>query len=45
MVPLTVSASVAPAAIDYNENAVLTVDVQGLDDSVSITKILLMFLH
>ncbi|MBT2661723.1 pullulanase [Bacillus sp. ISL-45] len=36
---LTVSGTVAPAAIDYNQNAVLSVDVQGLTEGLSISKI------
>jgi pullulanase len=36
---LTVSGSVAPAAIDYNQNAVLTVNVDGLTEEVTISKI------
>ncbi|WP_342542123.1 pullulanase [Paenisporosarcina sp. FSL H8-0542] len=36
---LTVSGSVEPVAIDYNQNAVLTVDIQGLTDDVKISKI------
>ncbi|WP_079505136.1 pullulanase [Mesobacillus jeotgali] len=35
---LAVSGSVTPAAIDYNQNAVLTVDVLGLADGLSINK-------
>ncbi|MFT9596502.1 pullulanase-associated domain-containing protein, partial [Mesobacillus sp.] len=36
---LAVSGSVNPAEIDYNQNAVLTVDVQGLTEGVEISKI------
>ena len=36
---LKVSGSVAPASIDYNQNAVLTVDIQGLTEDVKISKI------
>ncbi|WP_272508321.1 pullulanase [Paenisporosarcina quisquiliarum] len=36
---LTVSGSVEPAAIIYNQNAVLSVDIQGLTDDVTISKI------
>jgi pullulanase len=36
---LAVSGSVVPAEIDYNQNAVLTVDVQGLTDGLEISKI------
>lgn len=36
---LKVSGTVAPAAIDYNQNAVLTVDVEGVTDAVDVTKI------
>lgn len=36
---LTVSGSVEPAAIDYNQNAVLSVDIEGLTDDVTISKI------
>jgi pullulanase len=36
---LTVSGSVNPAEIDYNQNAVLAVDVQGLTDGIEISKI------
>jgi len=36
---LTVAGTVAPAAIDYNQNAVLTVDVQGMTNEVTISKI------
>ena len=36
---LTVSSSVKPVEIDYNQNAVLSVDVQGLADGVEISKI------
>jgi pullulanase len=36
---LTVSGTVQPAAIDYNQNAVLSVDVQGLTGDVTISKI------
>ncbi|TMU83470.1 pullulanase [Bacillus sp. BHET2] len=36
---LTVTGSVAPAAVDYNENAVLKVEVEGLTDGVTIQKI------
>lgn len=36
---LTVAGSVTPAAIDYNENAVLKVDVQGLSEGLKISKI------
>jgi len=36
---LTVSGSVNPAVLDYNQNAVLSVDVQGLVDGVEISKI------
>jgi pullulanase len=38
-VDLAVSGSVQPAEIDYNQNAVLTVDVQGLTDGLEISKI------
>ncbi|MGD6855727.1 pullulanase [Bacillus infantis] len=37
---LTVSASTMPAAIDYSQNAVLSVDIAGQTDEVKITKIL-----
>ncbi|GAE45347.1 pullulanase [Mesobacillus boroniphilus JCM 21738] len=36
---LTVSGSVTPEEIDYNQNAVLTVDVIGLTDGVGVRKI------
>ena len=36
---LTVSGSVNPAEVDYNQNAVLTVDVQGLTDGIEISSI------
>ncbi|MGV2939657.1 pullulanase [Mesobacillus sp. LC4] len=36
---LTVSGTVAPAAIDYNQNAVLSLDVQGMTDGLTISKI------
>jgi pullulanase len=36
---LTVSGSVNPAEIDYSQNAVLKVDVEGLTDGVEISKI------
>ncbi|MCA1065281.1 pullulanase [Rossellomorea aquimaris] len=36
---LTVTGSVAPAAVDYNENAVLSVNVAGLTEDVTIQKI------
>ncbi len=36
---LTVTGSVSPAAVDYNENAVLKVDIEGLTDGVKIQKI------
>lgn len=36
---LTVSGSVNPAEIDYSQNAVLKVDVDGLTDGVEISKI------
>ncbi len=36
---LTVLGSVQPAAIDYNQNAVLSVDIQGLIDGITISKI------
>lgn len=36
---LTVTGSVEPAAIDYNQNAVLTVGIEGLTDDVRITNI------
>ncbi|MBT2644600.1 pullulanase [Bacillus sp. ISL-41] len=36
---LTVSGSVQPDEIDYNENAVLTVDVEGLTDGIEVRKI------
>ena len=39
MADLTVSGLVEPGAIDYNQNAVLTVDIAGLTEDVSITKI------
>lgn len=35
----TVTGTVNPAAIDYNQNAVLSVDVQGLTDGLNISKI------
>ncbi|SEA80375.1 pullulanase, extracellular [Thalassobacillus cyri] len=35
---LSVSGTVEPAAIDYNENAVLNVDVQGLMDDLEVTE-------
>jgi pullulanase len=35
---LTVTGSVAPAAVDYNENAVLNVDIEGLTDGLTIQK-------
>ncbi|MDL4840557.1 pullulanase [Aquibacillus rhizosphaerae] len=37
---LTVSGSVTPAAIDYNENAVLSVDVDGLSENLNVSKII-----
>ncbi|MCA1060775.1 pullulanase [Rossellomorea aquimaris] len=36
---LTVTGSVAPEAVDYNENAVLNVNVEGLTDGLHIQKI------
>lgn len=36
---LTVSGSVTPAAIDYNENAVLKLDIQGLTENLKVSKI------
>lgn len=36
---LTVAGTVQPAAIDYSQNAVLSVDVQGLTDGININKI------
>ncbi|WP_420850338.1 pullulanase [Peribacillus alkalitolerans] len=36
---LTVKGSVTPAAVDYNENAVLKVDIQGLNESLKVSKI------
>ncbi|RCW77295.1 secreted pullulanase [Saliterribacillus persicus] len=38
-VDLTVSGSVSPAAIDYNQNAVLSVGVEGLTDDIEISEI------
>lgn len=35
---LTVSGSVQPASIDYNQNGVLSVDVQGLTDDLKVNK-------
>ncbi|MFG6114887.1 pullulanase [Halobacillus sp. MO56] len=35
---LSVSGKVEPAAIDYNENAVLSVDVQGLSDDLKVAE-------
>ncbi|WP_084315695.1 pullulanase [Thalassobacillus devorans] len=35
---LSVSGTVEPAAIDYNENAVLNVDVEGLTDNLQVTE-------
>lgn len=39
MADLTVSGTVNPAAIDYNENAVLKVDIQGLTENLKVSKI------
>ncbi|MGB6406990.1 MAG: alpha-amylase family glycosyl hydrolase, partial [Planococcus donghaensis] len=36
---LTVSGTVAPAAIDSNQNAVLTVDIRGITEDVQLSKI------
>ncbi len=36
---LTVTGTVEPAAIDYNENAVLSVDIQGLTEGLEVSKI------
>jgi len=36
---LVVMGSVAPAAFDYNQNAVLSVDIQGLTDTLKVSKI------
>jgi pullulanase len=36
---LAVTGSVAPATVDYNENAVLSVEIEGLTDGLEIQKI------
>ncbi|KSU61025.1 amylopullulanase [[Bacillus] enclensis] len=36
---LTVTGTVEPGAIDYNENAVLNVDIEGLTEELSVSKI------
>ncbi|MEK6268204.1 MAG: pullulanase [Planococcus sp. (in: firmicutes)] len=36
---LTVSGTVAPYAIDYNQNAVLSVDIEGITEDVQLSKI------
>jgi pullulanase len=36
---LTVTGSVEPQAIDYNENAVLSVDIEGMTEEVEVSKI------